>query len=446
MALPKLMEPPNGFVFEEPPGRPFRTISMETEVDGDQYALAQSMYGAGVIGTDRRMDYGWHPGKSHPHLAFLKYDGSVTGGELVFDKVDLTNPDHAKMFLCAHLKLRDLEKAGDIAYNPNCGGHVHIDGNGYGYYDILRLLVLFGFMEEPIFRLAGAGKTYGHRTLWKGYDQANGGRGYSDPVVKGPFVDPGRAVAAITGQKRMSGVNTSIYFNSGCIGSHASCKPKVIGAGMYDLKECNCIAHVKRTIEWRVWNAQGNPRIVHAWIALMQAFHAYAWRPVGLDYTKHEDMPEFTWTWKPYDVLTREQKIKAQERVEFMFTELPLTSDEKRSLRYAFNRTPYKTWGKEWFARMVDTPYKPPPFPNKYARVFKRSIVLEGPDVKNPTKQAKAESPDVVEALRQFQARQRQEAQRRRRLNINFQAPPIMIQEQPVWDPIEPVDMNEPGR
>ena len=381
--IPKSMQPPNGFVFDTPEGRPFRVVSIETEVDAPDggYKMATALHNERIVHGERVQAYGYHPGNKHSCIAFLKHDGTVTGGELVFDRMDLSRGDHAAAFYRAHEVMRGLEKEGSISFNPNCGGHIHMDASGYGFYDVLRLIVAFGHIEEPIFRLAGAGKTYGHRTLYKG--RPMNGEGYSNPVVKGPFGEIAGAFAKVLGQKRHTGLNVSIYSANAC---HGGCpgtvfqypNPDPHGRGgtieTPDLKKCRC-PKSKFTLEWRVWNAQGNPRIMYAWVGLMQALHAYCWRPGDLAaYEKWDVMEPFSWETRPFAKLTPAQKNLAQGRVEWMFTELPLTAEEKDALSYSYQRTPYKEFGKRWFGRLADTPYKAPPYKNRYKPVIQRQI------------------------------------------------------------------------
>jgi len=386
VSLPKSVTPPHGFQFQVPEGRPFRLVSVETELDGDGGWVADRFFRHRIVAMPGVQQYGYHPGGKHKCLTYIKRDGSVTGGEFVFDRIDLTDADTAKGMLKAHDILRSAEKEGLIQYNPNCGGHIHMCARGYGFYDLLRLIINFGYLEEVIYRLAGAGKTYGHRTLYRGYDAANHGGGYSDPVVKGPFGEIGEAYASITGMKRMSGLNTTIYAANWCQRGTCAVEPvgqnmRHMGAGQ-DLKNCNC-PHEKHTIEWRVWNAQGNPRILYAWLAVMQAMHAYAWRSEGdPSYKAYEMQDPLPWTWRPYSRVTAGIKHAIQERVEWMFSELPLTPEEKDALRYTFMRTPLKAFGKDWLKRRSELPYKPPPFPNVYKPEYVRKVQspLDEPD------------------------------------------------------------------
>lgn len=416
--MPASMVAPDDFQFPKLKERPFRAISIETEIDGPGPEVARALCNSGIIGTDYVMQYGTHPGDRHPHVAFLKHDGSVTCGEVVFDRIYLDNETHAKGLRVAMEKLRQLEKKGNIAYNPNCGGHIHIDAAGYGFYDLLRLMVLFGYLEEPIFRLAGAGKQYGHRSLFRGYDRAHNGRGYSNPVVKGPFTDPVLAMNHFRAQHRMSGLNITKYMAARC---RAGCTLLPIRDGdalddaevearldrwirqwrsdygyppeedrinmqrdkirlslmresPMDFKLCTC-SHPQHTIEWRVWNSTGNPRIMYGWIALMQALHSYAWRPASdPSYRAHEHREPFGWERRPFDGADLVALAKIKERVEFIFTELPLRDVEKDALAYTFMRTPYKVFGKPFFTGLARSPYKAPPFSNEYKGIPVRKI------------------------------------------------------------------------
>src|SRR6266496_5957215 len=81
-----------------------------------------------------------------------------------------------------------------------------------------------------------------------------------------------------------------------------------------------------------------------------------------------------SWTQVPYSALTEETKKIAQDRVAWLFAELPLTSEEKESLKYAFMKTPYKDWGSKFFTERTKEPYKPPPYPNEYKGIKKRKV------------------------------------------------------------------------
>ena len=146
--MPASMVAPDDFLFPKLEGRPFRAISIETEIDGPGPEVARSLYSCGIIGTDHVMQYGSHPGESHPHVAFLKHDGSVTCGEVIFDRIYLDQLAHAKGLRVAMEKMRQLEKKGSIAYNPNCGGHVHVESEE-GVGTTFRVEVPYGSEHLP---------------------------------------------------------------------------------------------------------------------------------------------------------------------------------------------------------------------------------------------------------------------------------------------------------
>lgn len=374
---------PNDFQFPKLEDRPFRIISIETEVDGDSHALPTTLYNSGYVQTPYVERYGYNPPKGYSCLGFIKYDGSVTGGEVVFDCLDLTNKEVARLTHEAYAELYALERKRVIATNPNCGGHITIDAAGYGHFDLLRLLTVFGYLEEPIFRLAGAGKKYGHRSLYPGHDRAAGGGGYANAIIKGPFVPQKDAFTKVFGMRRMSAINITKFRPVPRCTCGAKNNPDLYmdddyGNRWLDNKRCTCNS-LNKCFEWRIWNSQTNPRILYAWIGLMQALHAYAYRPWNTTtYKKVEHLPPLDWRIKRYSTLSTAEKRLAQERVEWLFTELPLTSHEKDALVYAFNRTPYKSFGREWFKRLADTPYKPPPFKNAYTTQITRKIAKSG--------------------------------------------------------------------
>jgi len=356
---------PKDFHFEKVKGRPFRIISIETEVDGTASTLAETLFTCGLVPKTTVMPYGWRPVVQHSYPGFLKRDGSVSGGELVMELLDLTKKEHAEGLQFVVDRLRVLERDRKIAYNANCGGHIHIDADGYGLFDVWRGNELFGYLEDPIYRLAGAGKTYGHRSLFPGYDRANHGGGYANPVAKGPFGSYMDCFGRLQRMDRMSGLNYTLYFH----GKGCRCKKSVAmeDGYMLDYKACEC-AKSQHTIEWRVWNSQGNPRILYSWIALMQAMMAWSWRPNTEKsvYETVEHLPPLGFTKKAHDASAKAVVKESKERVEWMFSELPLTAEEKDALAYAFMRSEYKSWGAAFFKGVVNTPTKAPPYPNEY--------------------------------------------------------------------------------
>jgi hypothetical protein len=335
-------------------------VSVETEVDGDKIALAQALYAGGMVPQPKVCSYSSHPDLGGDYVAFLKHDGSVTGGELITWLLDLSKTEHANAFMEVLKRLRGLERAGVIHYNPNCGGHVHIDAHQFGTHDVWRLALVFGFLEDVIYRIAGAGHDYGHRSLVKGYDRAAGiGHGYANKTTKGPFGSAANTTLMLKRQARMSGLNFTSYYEAAY-----RCRCGAM-ANFVDTKTCKCDLG-KCTIEWRVWNSQGNPRILHAWFAIMQAVHAYCERDEEVTPDFEFGFPAMDWSARP---LNEENPLfvgAGQDRLRWMFANLAFTPAERDSLLYTLKKSEFAYFAdSEMFFRELEGVAGPPVTKNK---------------------------------------------------------------------------------
>jgi hypothetical protein len=331
------------------PERPFRTVSVETELDGDGALLARVLYRCGMVPIPEVASYGSNPEKDAAYPAFLKHDGSVTAGELIMFRMQLDDPKHAAAFVDILSKARSLEKIGKVKRNANAGGHIHIDAHNFTFADAWRLVMIWNYLEDVIYRLAGSTCDYGHRSLVSGHDRANGGEGYAHGIIKGPFGTKGNFGSQIKAQQRMSGLNFQHFFramgNCGC------------GAMAYeDSKRCKCNLG-KSTIEWRVWNSCLNPRVLHGQIALMQAMHAFAdGGENGVDPTPEDEakFPALAWNKRAWGACSERHKREVKERLTWMFRYLPLTRGERDSLVYAFKQSELKGLGDQFLDGLME--------------------------------------------------------------------------------------------
>lgn len=309
------------------PARPVRVVSIETEVDGDKNYLGQTLYNCGIVRVPSIESYGTQTPDDSSWAAFLKHDGSVTGGELISFLFQFDKSAHSKAFINTLSKLRSLEKINKIAFNATCGGHIHIDAHNFDEANVWRLLVGYNFLESVIYRLAGAGSSYGHRTLVPGHDRANSGHGYSLPTLKGPWGIKSSAYRTIRQQDRMSGLNFVSYVQAQ---NYHGCDSVA--------RKCKCVLP-RNTIEWRVWNSTGNPRIIHAWLAFMQSLHAWADLDDEPSDAFEHDYPPFEWQYKAWKDETLTRKKEHLNKVEWIFSNLIFSPGEKDSLLYAFSKT-----------------------------------------------------------------------------------------------------------
>lgn len=368
--------PQGGLTVSSLSSRPFRTISIETEVDGNRHIFAKTLYKSGIVRYPEVEGYGTRTPDTSTWPAFLKHDGSVTGGELISFMLELNKREHAESLKTTLRKLRALELSGIIEFNPNCGGHIHIDATGFSQANVWRLLTIWNYVEDFTFRLAGSGHKYGHRTLVPGHDIANRGRGYSHPTVKGPWGLKSTAAQAFGAQDRMCGLNFQPY-----LGAIRNCLCDAVINDKWD--KCKCELP-KCTIEWRVWNSQRNPRILHAWIAYMQAMHAAA-DDIEPDVNWETKHPALAWTKLPYNKTTDAHRKLLRERIEWLFANLILTGNERDSLVYAIKNSdiPVSTADeRQWLSikgPSLSSPYRKAP------RVMvcaprNRKIVCKPPD------------------------------------------------------------------
>lgn len=322
------------------PERPFRPISIETEVDGDRQFLSNTLYNCGIVRVPDVEAYGTETPVASSWAAFLKHDGSVTGGELISYLLQLDKTEHADAFLNTLAKIRSLAKVGKVEFNANCGGHIHIDAHNFDSANIWRLLTTWNYLEDIIYRLAGAGHSYGHRTQVPGHDRANGGGGYANSPAKGPWGVKSNVTRAIEMQNRMCGLNFKPYLSA-----VRSCS---CGAQERDaLRTCTCTLP-KCTIEWRVWNSQGNPRILHAWIAFMQAMHAYADVDEEPTAEFEKEHPALAWTNRKFDKTPPAHQLTVKKRLEWIFSNLVFTEAERDSLAYTIKQTDLSSLGADY--------------------------------------------------------------------------------------------------
>jgi hypothetical protein len=309
------------------PERPTRLVSIETELDGDGKYLARTLYRCGLISDPNVRGYREYASNDMSHPAFLKYDGSVTAGELITFLLDMDDPVHAKALLEVLTKVRGLREMGKVSHGVTCGGHIHIDAHNFTFSDAWRLTTIWNYLEDPIFRLAGAGSPTGHRSLDPRSTRPNGGIGYSNPVVKGPWGTRSAFGLSIEQQDRHCGLNFKPYLEAR---AHCACGDLRYGDG----KDCKCNLG-KSTIEWRVWNSISNPRILHAWLAFMQAVHSYAQQDKEMVKGEEDRFPAMPWERKKFSALTQGQIKEWKERIEWVHKNLPLTNEERDSIVYA---------------------------------------------------------------------------------------------------------------
>jgi hypothetical protein len=254
----------------------------------------------------------------------------VTGGELVLPLFNPSDPRDAARLGEVFQVMNTMEQDRLISTPANCGGHMHIDAHRFGMHDVWRLMLAFGRFENVIYRFAGAGCPYGHRSSVAGHSVANGNLGYANKVAKGPFGNDEYLRTSVYAMERMSGLNMTLY-----TAGQRRCRCAAYMQHM-DTKTCTCDLG-KMTIEWRVFNSSTNPRILHAWMAFMQSMHSWAERPKEQRVTRafEADFPAWEYTKK---ALTTADHPKVIDAWKWFFTNLWFSAAEKESIIYTIKQ------------------------------------------------------------------------------------------------------------
>ena len=315
--------------------RPVRTISIETEFDGDGPQVTRALHKAGLLPSPQMN--GSHlaqpDGLSHPCL--MKRDGSVSGGELVTYLLDMDNENHSEALLRMTEVMKGCRDMNHARFSKNAGGHIHIDLHGFTMTDAWAYYTIFKFLERPLYLLGGAGATYGHRSLE--------GSSYSQPPNGGPYGSVRKFALNFPGGR--TGLNLGNWSSM-----RGNCKCGAFQAGEWG--DCSCNLG-KATAEWRLWNAEVTPRILHAWISIMQATTAYAQLiSDGLDETQY---PYLNWEARAFTTATTAaSKNAVKERLEWMHRTLPLTIHERDSIIYTAKRSQLSVLGDAYLDSLLE--------------------------------------------------------------------------------------------
>lgn len=318
--------------------RPVRTISLETEFDGDGSKVGRALCSAKLLPLPDRDRYSSQGDAKGRYPCLLKSDASVTGGELITYLIDLDNEKHAAALMRVTEVLRGCRELGLAQFTHRAGGHVHIDLHGLTARDLWAQYTVFKYLELVIFHLAGAGASYGHRAL--------SGSGYTQPGPDGPFGTVGKFATKVL-RNHGHDYRYALHFNN-FVQAKDRCKCGAYITGEWSACECNL---GKATAEWRVFNAEITPRILHGWLALVQALTAYTTDMEGFD---ESNFPALPWDGKTLtaNALTKISQIK--ERLEFIFRELPLTVHERDSLIYALKRSALSILGDDYLNDLIN--------------------------------------------------------------------------------------------
>jgi hypothetical protein len=317
-----------------------RTCGIEIEgVYGSSHnanELARDLYNSNLSAYDAMG--GYHTGL-RGGFAHVERDGSVDW-EMVVGPINMADRRDVQKLNKAVRLARGYVKDERYKLDLRCGCHIHVSAERVSLGGAFNLGVLWNYSEDAIFRLAAA-KWPGHRAIRSD--------NYTRPLPKNfsgkvPF-------AREVENNRYYALSFENYFRQ--MLNSCSC-----GAVRYDSwSDCTCNLG-KCTFEFRVFNSTVNARKLHAYLALTQALVAKALSLPEIE-APNEHFPAHGFVAKKFkDMSEAEQELSVEEwkeRLTWMFTELPMTPDEKQSLRYCVVNSELVNVGDSFIETLVPT-------------------------------------------------------------------------------------------
>lgn len=323
------------------PGREsIRTCGVEIEGatgTGNGNDLAQALYNNNLSAVDGVM--GYHHGPGEESFAHVERDSSVDW-EVVMGPFNPADVADVGMLNETVRTVREMVHDGVLALDLRAGLHIHVEAARVSLDGAFNLNSLFAYLEDVIFRL-GAARWPIHRAIANEH--------YTQPIPKGLRKLQFARHHHSSDDSRYYALSFANYFDR--IFNNCGC-----GAVRYDSwEECTCDLG-KCTFEFRVFNTTANPRKLHAYLALTQALVAKAMTMGRID-NPAETFPALSFAAKRFkDMSDTEQTLLVEEwqaRLTWLFSELPLTDDEKESLIYCLRYSELESVGGEFIDTLL---------------------------------------------------------------------------------------------
>ena len=301
---------------------------------GNELALA--LYEAGISNTDNRTGYHHGSGAGFAHVE----NDSTVDWECVIGPINMAEREDVRRLGRAIRLIRERVRDGRLSLDLRAGCHIHVDAARVSLDGAFNLATLFAYVEDVIFRL-GAAKWPIHRALQ--------GSDYAQPI---PKETRKLAFARANGDEdgsRYYALSFNNYFSQMLGGCRC-------GATRYDSwEDCTCNLG-KCTFEFRVFNTTANPRKLHAYLALSQALVAKALSLGKLDDPANE-FPVHGFVHKRFKDMTDAEQGEIieewQERLEWIFDELPLTDYERESIAYCVRNSELAHAGEDFINELT---------------------------------------------------------------------------------------------
>jgi hypothetical protein len=317
------------------PGREnVRRVGIEIEGGGSWRSLGAALFARGLTPHAELGSYHEQTSMgSDSRFWSLERDSSVDW-ELVSPPLNIANRTDIRQLRQALQIIQAQIKSKEVWLDLRCGLHIHVGAEKAGIAHAWRLGVIWGFMEDLIFRL-GAAKWPMHRAVTNGLH-------YCQPTPKGAKTKLAFGRQMDNEMDRYNALSFQNYISS--FTRNCTC-----GAVRYDSwDECECRLG-KCTFEFRVFNTSANMHKIHAYMALCQAMVAWATSEQEVDADKFDD---HAFVNKHFDDINDEAQAALilgwQDGLSFIFNELPLTKGERLNLIYCIENSEVNAVGEDF--------------------------------------------------------------------------------------------------
>lgn len=330
------------------PGREnIRRSGIEIEGAGRGQLLANALHAAGLTQYDEIL--GYHGSRALAATQYYSVErDSTVDWEIVSPVIMLNDPASVTRLNGVLDVLRQQIKDGQVGFDMRCGLHIHVEARPCSVIGAFNLAAVWNHLEDTLFRLGSA--------KWERHRAADGGSSYTRPIPKQFNNVREFGVEIGDNPDRYHALSFANFF--GRLFGNCHC-----GAVRYDSWE-NCTCDLgKFTFEFRVFNTTANKTKMHAYLALCQALVAYATsKPEAVD---RAEFPTFAFnehtlkTLNDRNYMTEamydEWLVDSMERLTWIFTQLPLTSEERDSLLYCVKNSDLSSVGSEFISSLTPT-------------------------------------------------------------------------------------------
>lgn len=302
------------------PNRAIRAVSIEFEVARGIGPILQELYERKLTASPNLMRY--HQGNGRSGFCYAEYDGSLsdTGGEIIVSKAKLNDPRTAENLQTLVGVIRRHVKKGTSEMDMTTGLHIHVDAHNMGFNHVRNLVLLFNYLEDPIYRLSATNYTR-HRGIHYAMLLPKVGIDTQAEFNRRLFS------TLSPNDQHHSVLNVQNFYSA--VGGSCQCGHILAG----NPQDCKCDLG-KCTVEFRVFNGTCSWKKLHAYLALCLGMVAFARNNEDMVLSDFEPCYYF-----PLAPIGNELKTRWMDRLTWLYKNIYFSEDERASLTYCIEHS-----------------------------------------------------------------------------------------------------------